>query len=405
MAQPTLRKAAMAPLALIGLAISTAPVSAKDTSAATTPPGASKAQARTLAQMRQHIAALERQVKRLEGRIDALTAGAATVAVPPALATAPPEDQLALAPLAALPVQGTAPPPAARPVAPKSAVGAFDIDEEAAQRALERTLTQRGALLLAPRRVTITPILTYTLRETAELPVPATIPTVSGSFPALLNTRSRRHEATARLDLKAGLPLDAQLELSLPYTHVSQSLKTDLSAETTASGSGDLSVGVAKTLQREKGWRPDLIGRLTYGAGNGRLQEGPVFLGSGFRSMQAELVALKRQDPLAFIAGLTYNRSFAKDAVRPGDAAGFSLAALLAASPATSLQFGFSQTFRKETEDSGIRRSGSKEAFGLFTIGASTILTRDMMLNAVLGIGLGSDAPRYSLTFSLPVAF
>jgi hypothetical protein len=60
---------------------------------------------------------------------------------------------------------------------------------------------------------------------------------------------------------------------------------------------------------------------------------------------------------------------------------------------------------RKETEHSSIKRSGSRESFGQFTVGSSTILTRGMMLNAVLGIDLGNDEPKYSFTFSLPVMY
>jgi hypothetical protein len=408
MAQFTLCKAAMVPMALIGLMISAGPASAADSAPATKIPSTrGKAQARTLAQLRAQVATLERQVKLLEGRLDTMAAVTAAAAPAPAPAAAP-SNMLALAPVAAVPVQDTTPPPAAvRPVAPKSGPGTFDVDEEAAQRALERTLTQSGALLLPPRMITLTPNLSYTRRETAETPIPANITAGGITFPTLVNVRNRRNEVSARLDLKAGLPLDSQLELSLPYTHVSQSVQSDFSTESTTSGNGlgDLTVGVAKTLLREKGWRPDLIGRLVYGTGSGKLQDGPVFLGGGFRSVQAELVALKRQDPLAFVGSVFYNRAFEKDLIRPGDAAGFSVAALLAASPATSLQMGFSQTFRKETELNGVKSSGSKSAFGMFSIGASSILARDIMLNTQLGIGLGNDAPKYTFMISLPITF
>lgn len=411
MAQFTLHKAAMVPMALIGLMMSASPARAADSAPATRTPSANgKVQARTLAQLRAQVAMLERQVKLLEGRLDTMAAVTAAAAAPTRTPAPVPEPSnlLALGPVSAVPVQDTTPPPAAvRPVAPKSAPGTFDVDEEAAQRALERTLTQSGALLLQPRMMTVTPNFSYTRRETAETPIATNITAGGITFPALVNVKNRRNEVTARVDFKAGLPLDSQLELSLPYTHVSQSLRSDFSTESTESGNGfgDLTVGVAKTLLREKGWRPDLIGRLAYGTGSGKLQDGPVTLGGGFRSVQAELVALKRQDPLAFVAGVSYNRAFEKDQIRPGDAFGFSVAALLAASPATSMQFGFGQTFRKETEFNGVKVSGSKSAFGIFNIGASSILARDIMLNTQLGIGLGNDAPKYTFMISLPISF
>lgn len=411
MAQLTLSKAVMVPMALIGFVMSAGPASAADSVPAIKKPALrGKAQARTLAQLRAQIATLERQVKLLEGRLD--TMAAVRLAAAPAMEPAPapvPANLVGVAPVTTVAVQDAAPPPAVRPVAPppKGAAGTFDVDEEAAQRALERTLTQSGALLLPARMVTVTPSLAYTRRETTETPIPATITAGGVTFPALVNTRNRRNEVTGRLGLKVGLPFESQLELDLPYTHVNQSVVTDFNGESSASGngSGDLTLGLAKTLLREHGWRPDLIGRLIYGAGTGKLQDGPVFLGGGFRQAQVELVALKRQDPLAFVGSVYYNRPFEKDQLRPGDAFGFSVASLLAASPATSLQMGFSQTFRKETEEGGIKRPGSKSASGLFSIGASSILARDIMLNTQLGIGLGNDAPKYTFVISLPITF
>lgn len=413
MTQFTLCRAAIAPMALIGLAMAAGPVQAAEAvPAAKKPAAGSKAQARTLAQLRAQIATLERQVKLLEGRLD--TMAAVAVAAAPAPVTTPvaapvPATLLASAsaPATTVAVQDAA--PAVRPVAPapKKAAGTFDVDEEAAQRALERTLTQSGALLLPPRMMTITPSVSYTRRETAEAPVPMMITTGSGSFPALVNVKNRRNEVAAHLGFKVGLPFETQLELDLPYTHVSQSLVTDFGAESSASGkgSGDLTLGVAKTLLREQGWRPDLIGRLVYDAGNGKRQDGTVFLDGGFRSAQVELVALKRQDPLAFVGSAFYNRPFEKDQIRPGNTLGFSVAALLAASPATSLQMGFSQNFRKEIELNGVKSPGSKAAFGMFSVGASSILARDVMLNAQLGIGLGNEAPKYTFVISLPITF
>ena len=214
--------------------------------------------------------------------------------------------------------------------------------------------------------------------------------------------------ASGHLGLKAGWPLHSQPELDLPYDHARRSQLPDSGAEPFASGSGvgDLTVGLAETLVRERGWRPDLIGRLNYGVGNARSRDGnPVFLGSGFRHLQAGLVALKRQDRLSFVASAFYNKFFEQDQIRPGDAIGFSLAAVLAASPAISLQTGFAQIIRRETESNGVKSPGSRSAYGMFSIGASSMLVRDVIFNTQLGIGLGNDAPKYSLTVSLPVAF
>jgi hypothetical protein len=280
--------------------------------------------------------------------------------------------------------------------------GTFEIDEEAAQRALERTLTQSGALLLPSGAFELTPSLTYRRNEQSGAIVAAT---PSGT--ALANRQIRTNEFTGFLDLRAGLPYNMQLELGLPYTRVSTTQVTDLGTSTSGSGNGmgDFTLGLARTLIRERGWQPDLLGRVSYNFGNGEQQDGGVQLGGGFRQIQGELVALKRQDPLAFVGSIFYNKSFEKNSIMPGDAIGFSVGALLAASPATSLQLRFSQLYRKKTELNGIRVLGSEQTFGTLNLGASSVLSRDMTLITQVGIGLGNDAPKYSFTVSLPILF
>jgi hypothetical protein len=282
------------------------------------------------------------------------------------------------------------------------------VDEEAAQRALERTLTQSGALLLPSRTIEVTPSFSYRrIEQTA--PALANITNPTSGAPALVLTtqRIRRNELAAHLGLRAGMPYGTQLEFDLPYNYVRTSQLTDLGPTSSANGNGmgDVTLGIAKTLARESGWRPDLIGRFSYNFGNGRRQDGIVPLGGGYRQMQGELVALKRQDPLAFIASTFYSKSFEKDGIRPGDAAGFSLASVLAASPATSLQFGFSQVYRKEQENNGLKISGSDQTYGIVSVGASSVLSRDVTLLTQVGIGVGNDAPKYSFSVAVPILF
>ena len=96
---------------------------------------------------------------------------------------------------------------------------------------------------------------------------------------------------------------------------------------------------------------------------------------------------------------------FEKDGLKPGDAAVVSLSSLLAASPATSLQMGFSQVLRAKQRVGGLRLDGSDQTYGLITLGATSILSRDLTLVTQFGIGVGGDAPRYTFNASLPILF
>ena len=348
------------------------------------------------------ITQLQKQANDLERRLNALGApdtaasrgatGKMAAAVPPApMASAQPHPPAATDGL-----------PSKKPAGP----GSFSVDVEAAQRALERNLTQTGALLLPAGQIDFEPSFGLTHREVSN---PSYY--LLGANLVLASDQLKRDEITGGLGLKIGLPWDSQLEFGLPYTSVHEHRLTDLGTagryvgSANASGLGDLSVGVAKTLTREHGWRPDLIGRLTYIVGNGNRITNGVALPAGNPAAQVQLVALKRQDPLAFVGSLSYQKAFEKDLIKQGDQAGFSLGTMLAASPQTSLQFSFSQTFVQKLEINGSKVPGSEQTIGLFNVGASSILGKNVMFNTVLSMGLSNDAPKYAIQFTLPIRF
>ncbi|WP_413437312.1 transporter [Sulfuriferula sp. GW1] len=349
------------------------------------------------------IAKLQKQQNDLERRLNAFGA------------PSPAASQTATGKMAATVAQAPAgsgqPQPSAAPVGQpgktSSGPGSFSVDVEAAQRALERNLTQTGALLLPAGQIDFEPSLTYARRETSSYPL---IYNLGGSN-ALVPQQVKRDETTGNLALKVGLPWDSQLEFGLPYSFVHQSLLTDFgpagrfTGSANASGLGDLSVGVAKTLARERGWRPDLIGRFTYIVGNGDRVNNGVALPAGNPAAQVQLVALKRQDPLAFVGSLSYQKAFEKDQIRQGDQIGFSVGTVLAASPQTSLQFSFSQTFVQKLQINGSKVPGSEQTVGMFNVGASSILSKNVMFNTVLSMGLSNDAPKYAIQFTLPIRF
>lgn len=287
-----------------------------------------------------------------------------------------------------------------------STPGTFEVDEEAAERALERTLTQVGALLLPFRSAEFDPSFIYIRREE--------------DFPSFLTededeiiaatTELRTNVFQLAVDLRVGLPWDSQLELSIPVAYEERSTVTlvglsEIQEETIdAIGLGDLSIGLAKTVLREGFWWPDLIARVEWNADTGQQENGIVF-GDGFNQLTGSLTALKRQDPLAFVGSFAYRTAFEQDNIEPGDEFSFSVGAVLAASPSTSLDATFQQSFSGETEVDGQTIPGSDQVSGVFSIGASSILGRGVLLSLTGGIGLTDDAPDYFINLSLPIRF
>lgn len=288
-----------------------------------------------------------------------------------------------------------------------SAPGAVDVDELAAERALERTLTAEGALLLPAKRFEVQPFFGYTRRESD---APTLVAVESGVLARTLDVK--RDEFDFGIRGRYGLPYDMQLEFDLPYRAVDQTTVRPVGltgfdkSSDSASSVGDISVGIAKTLMRERGWLPDLVGRLTWDTDTGDSFDNGISLGGiGFNEVRASLSALKRQDPLAFTATLSYETAFEKDGLEPGDEFGISLGASLAASPETALSVALAQSFAQEFKVDGRNVSGSNQVSSVLLLGASSVLARNALLFLTVGIGLTDDAPDYAVNLSLPIRF
>ena len=285
--------------------------------------------------------------------------------------------------------------------------GQFEVVEEEIDRALERTLVQTGVLLLPPGQAEAEPFFSYTRRE-ADAPALALI----DGAPAGAEIEVRRNEFVSGQTLRFGLPYDTQVEFEMPNRLVEQSTVTKVDfgerheTDHVGYGMGDLSIGVAKTLVRENGnWWPDLIGRVTWDTATGKTSSNDVALGGGFNELRGSLSAVKRQDPLAFIGGLSYEKTFENNNVEPGDALGFTIGTVLAASPGTSLRLALDQRFIDASKVDGESINGSDSVVGVATLGASVVLGRGILLDVAADIGLTDDAPDYAARASVPIRF
>jgi hypothetical protein len=289
----------------------------------------------------------------------------------------------------------------------QAAPGQFEVEEKEIDRALERTLVQTGVLLLPYGKAEIEPSFSYA-RWKVDTP---TFVNENGTV-FVGEQEVRRNDFQTAQSLRFGLPFDTQLELSLPYRYVDESTVTKVGfgerreADSSGSGYGDLTVGVAKTLLRENGgWWPDVVGRVRWDTDTGKSLSGDVPTGGGFNELAGSLSVVKRQDPLAFVGGVSYETTFEKDDIQPGDALGFSVGTILAASPDTSLRLGLDQRFVNEASVSGHSIDGSDQTIGTLSIGVASILGHGVLLNGAVDIGLTDDAPDYAVRASLPVQF
>lgn len=259
--------------------------------------------------------------------------------------------------------------------------GQVVVDPEQAERALERSLVQTGGLLLGRGRLELEPSLRHGRREIIDEDLDL---------------------FSVDLAIRRGLPFDSQLELGLPFHDVHGQDPATGATTTSASGLGDLRIGLARTLLREAGRRPDLIARVTWDTRTGKNRQ---YISSGFDELRLSFTAIKRQDPLVFVGALAYEHVLERDDVRPGAAIMPSFGAFVALSPQTSMRFILSQSFRQDDEIGGTREPGTEQTAATFSVGGSSLLDGDTLLDLAVDIGLTRDTDDYAVRLALPIRF
>lgn len=285
-------------------------------------------------------------------------------------------------------------------------------DLEAAERALERTLVLRGQLLLPEGQIEVDPSLIYehTDRGAGLVFVP-----VDRDGDGIANERTvdsiqrERDRVTALFDFRLGLPRDSQLEVRVPVIYESFSERTlqgldAFERDEDTSGFGDIRIGFAKTLARESGAVPDIIGRIAWDTASGSDNDF-VSLTSGYDEIIGSLSAVRRLDPLVLTGGVLYQHSLESGGVEPGDVFGFNFGTTLAASPSTALSLGFNASFRRETKLDDVTIDGSNQNEAFITVGISSVVRRNALLSVNFGAGLTEDSPDYFFAASLPFRF
>ena len=284
--------------------------------------------------------------------------------------------------------------------------GKVVVKEGEAERALERSLTRAGALLLFPGVLEVEPSFRYARNEDS---TPLLFTSNGSTFAG--ETELNSNSLTADIALRLGLPRDSQLEIGLPYrwrevetVNTVGFVPTD-SSSLSGAGLGDVRVGLAKTLFREGLWRPDLIGRITWDTDSGELQDNGVSLSGGFNELRGSLTAIKRQAPMVFVGGLSYEHSFEENQIQPAPIVSANFGSYIAMSPETSLSFLFSGAYQDETELFGNEIDGSDRTIITFVVGGSTLLAKGILFNLSFDIGLTDDTDDFAISLSLPIRF
>lgn len=275
----------------------------------------------------------------------------------------------------------------------------WDEDAERPAPALERTLIERGGLLLDPGRYELVAEASY---ETGDAPVLRGDGSVQrGELRALTGT------ATLRL----GLPLRLQVDGEVPWVLARHSPAAAASA--TGSALGDVRVGATVHLLRARGTLPDVLvgGFWKSRTGRSTLDEAParVPTGSGVEQLGGSLSVVKALDPVVLLVAAEVIESLPRE-LEAGwldlrAAIGVTTAVLLAVSPDTSLVLALEQGHSQYARLAGRGLPGTNRSDATLVLGLAAVVSRAGLLEARVAVGLTEDVPRLALAVALPLRF
>lgn len=275
--------------------------------------------------------------------------------------------------------------------------GLFTVDEDAAERALERSLVLLDALLLDPGKIDIGLDFSYGVNTRLQPTFIEVTDEQSGDVSDAIGIIEEKNTTIGIIvDWRMGLPSDSQINLSFPFFTTSSDTQVRFSGSSIDSQSesdeqtGDYSVGFVKTILKERGRRPDIIASATYSGA-----------ASGPSEVTLSVNTTKRQDPLIFTASASVTESERLDGFRAGRRSRLSIGTILAASPYTSLQFSFDQTFISSSTFNGEKITGTGLEVANATIGVSSVVSRDVFFNASVAFGLTELAQDYVMSLGI----
>lgn len=279
--------------------------------------------------------------------------------------------------------------------------------------AVERTLVQKGGMLLPRGTLQVEPSFTTAHFSSNRINIQG-----FSILPVLvigeISTESvKRDIFIESLSLKYGLLNNLQGELRVPYRYELDRVTSNLGAESTrdSSGMGDVEFAISRQIGFEQGIRPDLVANLSVKSITG---EGPynrdIGLGTGHYAIRGNLIASKSSDPAVIFGSLNYTWNIKRNianygAVDPGDTIGYSLGTAIGLSYQAAMNFQFEHSFTSKMKKDGIPVNGSFLNAASLKAGFTWSVSEKSSIDFSVGFGLTTDSPDYVVEIRFPFTF
>lgn len=281
------------------------------------------------------------------------------------------------------------------------------------EKSIERTLVQKGGMLLPKGKLQIEPGFTFAHFSSNRINIQG-----FSILPILvigeISTETVKRDILIQsLSLKYGILHNLQGEVKIPYRFEYDRVTDNLGFESTRKygGLGDIDFSLSRQIGYEKGIIPDLIASLSVKTRTGKSPYNrDIGLGTGHWGVKGSLIAAKSSDPAVVFGSLSYAWNIERDIenfgkVDPGDTIGYSVGTAIALSYQTAINFQFEHSITSKMEKDGTPVNGSflnaaslKSGFTWSTSGSSSV-------DFSVSMGLTTDAPDYVVEIRFPFTF
>ncbi len=285
--------------------------------------------------------------------------------------------------------------------------------EEQRTDSIERTLQQKGSMLLQRGKLQVEPSTSWAHFSSNSININGFSIVDVIVIGDVSVRKTRRDLFIQNLTLKYGLLNNLQLEAKIPYRGQFNRDTITSSSETTTghTGIGDVEVGLSRQIAWEQGLMPDLVAAVNFKTKTGAAPYNrEIGLGTGHYAVRTSLVAAKASDPAFIFGSLSYTHSFEETVdrvgkVQPGITVGYSLGLAIALSYQVAINFSFDHSITSTQKVRGTEVAGSFINSANVKIGANWALNERSSIDFSVGFGVTDDAPDVTAEVRVPISF
>ncbi|HOY10144.1 MAG TPA: transporter [Candidatus Omnitrophota bacterium] len=281
---------------------------------------------------------------------------------------------------------------------------------------IERTLVQKGSILLPKGKLQFEPSLTYAHFSSNRINING-----FSILPILvigdINTEKVKRDVFIHTwAFKYGLLHNLQTEVRVPgrfeYDRVTNTDSTTYDQTDSKGGLGDIQVSISRQIGWEHGIMPDLVASLSVKSNTGdEPYNTDIAMGTGHWAVSGALVGAKASDPAVVFGSINYTYNIPRGDIEnfgevdPGDSIGYSLGTAIALSYQTAINFSFDHTVTGKMNRDGRDVPGSFQNAANFKTGFNWALSERASMDFAVSLGLTSDAPDMTFEVRFPYSF